>query len=140
MNRVHWLRQHEIEQLRELHHQATEPHLRNRCEMILLSNNGLTPPQIAQRLGGSRRTITRYIQRYEAHRLAGLYDKPKPGRPRRVTDEYLEKLQATVVQDPRLLGQPYSHWTTENLARYLEEQTGICLCSRQVAKYLKSNR
>jgi transposase len=86
MNRVHWLRNHEIQQLQELHHTTQSPYLRNRCEIILLSNHGLTPPQIAKQVGSSRRTITRCIQNYEAQGLAGLYPRPKTGRPRKLTD------------------------------------------------------
>ena len=108
--------------------------------MILLSNRGLSPPQIAERAGFSRRTVTRYIQRYEAQGLGGLYDKPKPGRRRRVTDEYVEKLQAAVDQNPRDVGRPYSNWTTENLATYMGEQTGITIGARQLENYLKANR
>lgn len=140
MNRVHLLRDSEREQLQQLHRQTKDASVRSRCEMILLSNEGLTPPQIAERVRFSRRTVTRFIQRYEAEGIKGLPDKPKPGRPRRVTDEYLQKLEAAVEQNPRDLGQPFSSWTTEHLASYLSEQTGITIGARQVENYLKANR
>jgi predicted ArsR family transcriptional regulator len=90
MNRVHWLRNQEIQQLQELHHHTQMPYLRARCEIILLSDQGLTPPQIAKQVGSSRRTVTRCIQSYEAQGIAGLYHRPKPGRPRKLPDAYPE--------------------------------------------------
>lgn len=53
--------------------------------MILWSNGGLSPRQIAKRVRFSRYTVGHYIQRYEAAGLAGLFTKPRSGRPRRVT-------------------------------------------------------
>lgn len=64
--------------------------MRSRCDMILLSNEGLSPLQIGKRV--------RFSQRYEAKGVAGLFTKPRSGRPRRVTPEYEAKLLEAVEQ------------------------------------------
>jgi transposase len=139
MNRVHSLSEEEVSVLVQLHRETHDADVRSRCDMILLSNEGLSPPQIAKRVRFSRYTVVRYIQRYEAEGTAGLFTKPGSGRPRRVTPEYEVRLLEAVDQAPRSLGLPYSNWTTANLADYLAEQTGIVICPRQVDNYLKAH-
>jgi transposase len=107
--------------------------------MILLSNEGLSPPEIAHRVRFSRETVVRFVKRYNDEGIAGLVDKPRSGRPPRVTDAYVTQLLAAIEQEPRDLGLPFSNWTTANLAEYLATQTGIAMSARQVENYLKTN-
>jgi putative transposase len=137
MNRVHTLSDEEANALKRLHRKTSNADVRSRCDMILLSNEGLSPPQIAKRVRFSRDTVVRYIHRYETEGLHGLYTKARSGRPRRVTPEYEAKLLAAVEKEPRTLGLPFSNWTTANLAEYMAEQTSILISPRQVERYLK---
>lgn len=139
MNRVHPLSEEEVSALVRLHRETKDADARSRCDMILLSNEELSPPQIAQRVRFSRSTVVRYIQRYEAEGVDGLFTQPRSGRPRRVTSEYEAKLLEVVKQVPRSLGLPFSNWTTANLADYLAKQTGIAISARQVENYLKAH-
>ena len=132
MNRVHTLSETEVQALEQLHRETGDADVRSRCDMILLSNEGLSPPRIAKRVRFSRDTVVRYIKRYEAEGLSGLFTKPRPGRPRRVTREYEAMLLAVVEQEPRSLGLPFSNWTTANLADYMAQETGIVITPRQV--------
>lgn len=137
MNRVHTLSDDEVRALERLHRETNDADVRTRCDMILLSNEGLSPPQIAKRIRFTRYTVVRFIQRYEAEGLQGLYTKPRSGRPRRVTPDYEANLLAAVEKEPRALGLPFSNWTTANLAEYMTQQTGIGIKPRQVERYLK---
>jgi len=139
MNRVHTLSDEEAKALKRLHRETNEADVRSRCDMILLSNDGLSPPQITKRVRFSRSTVVRFIHRYEAEGLQGLYTKPRSGRPRRVTPEYETKLLAAVEKEPRSLGLPCSNWTTANMAEYLTGQTSIVISPRQVERYLKTH-
>jgi len=137
MNRVHTLTDEEVKALKRLHRETSHADVRSRCDMVLLSNEGLSPPQIAKRVRFSRYTVVRFIHRYESEGLQGLYTKPRSGRPRRVTPEYEAKLLAAVEKEPRSLGLPFSNWTTANLAEYMAEETAIVITPRQVERYLK---
>ncbi len=139
MYRVHDLSDQEVQALEQLHRETNDADVRSRCDMILWSNEGLTPPQIAARARFSRETVVRYIKRYEAEGLAGLFTKPRSGRPRRVTPLYEAQLLEAVEQEPRALGLPFSNWTTANLAEYMAQQTGIHITARQVEHYLKAH-
>lgn len=139
MNRVHTLSGEEIQALEDLHRKTDDADVRSRCDMILWSNEGLSPPQIAQRVRFSHDTVARYIKRYEDEGLTGLFTKSRSGRKRRVTSEYETKLLEVVAQIPRSLGLPFSNWTTAKLAEYMAQQTGISISSRQVENYLKAH-
>jgi len=139
MNRVHTLSEEEIAALKQLHRETKEADVRSRCDMILWSNEGLSPPRIAEQVRFSRDTVVRFIKSYEAEGLEGLLTKPRPGRPSRVTTAYVAKLLETIEQEPRSLGMPFSNWTTANLADYLANETGIRVTARQVENCLKAH-
>jgi len=83
-------------------------------------------------------TVRRWLKRWLAEGIAGLPDRPMPGGPAKITNEYREQLLATVRQRPRSLGQPYSPWTLQRLAEYLAEVTGLRLSYETVRVALKA--
>ncbi len=137
MNRVHSLTGEEIAALERLHRQTEDANVRSRCDMILLSNEGLSPPRIAKRVRFGHDTVSRNIAHYEVEGLTGLLPKPRSGRPREVTPEYEALLLQLVEQEPRAVGMPFSNWTTANLAEELVHRTGIEITPRHVENYLK---
>src|SRR4028118_549168 len=58
-----------------------------RAKVILWSAEGETNSDIADRLGWTKATVGKWRQRFVDHRLAGLYDEVRPGRPRTIEDE-----------------------------------------------------
>jgi len=129
----------EIRALKVQRETTHKSRLRGRCDMVLMAHEGLSPAQIAERLGVGQATVSRYLHRYRAEGVAGLGDRPRAGRPRRVTPEYEETLLHVVAQPPAALDLPFAHWTTARLAGYMAEQTGIVITPRQVENYLKMN-
>jgi len=138
-NYVHSLNLQEIKALQHLHRQTKDADVRSRCEMILLSSEGVSAPKIAPRVRFSDRTVRRVIERYEAAGIVGLSRKAPPGRPPRVTAGYLTQLETTVDQWPRDLDLPFSNWTCENLVVYMAQQTDIVIGARQMENYLKAH-
>ncbi len=137
--RVHSLTREERDALHHLHRTTKEPSVRSRCDMMLWSDEGLSPPQIASRVRFCRETVVRQIKRYEKEGLAGLSNKRPPGRPARVTSAYLEQVEQFIDQPPRAFGLSFSNWTTKNLATYMAQQTGIVIQARQMENYLKAH-
>jgi len=78
MRCVHHLSDIERKALLQLHHQTRQADVRIRCDMILLSDQGLSPPEIAQRVLFSGRTVLPYIGRHEAEGVSGLLARPTP--------------------------------------------------------------
>jgi transposase len=69
---------------------------------------------VAAVVGVSRDTVLKWRNRFLAHRLEGLSDEPRPGRPRTVTDEQVE-LVITKTLEERGPGQD-THWSTRSMA------------------------
>ena len=53
-----------------------------RARMVLLAADGMPLDQIARQLGADRTIVRTWVDRYRADGLAGLQDRPRPGRPR----------------------------------------------------------
>ena len=58
-----------------------------RMRIVLGCADGESGSMIAQRLGTTVQTVSKWRRRYQAYRLAGLTDAPRAGRPRSVDDE-----------------------------------------------------
>lgn len=63
--------------------QYTRPHREViRARIVLLAAEGHTDTEIARRLDCTDKTATKWRRRYATQGLAGLDEKPRPGRPR----------------------------------------------------------
>jgi putative transposase len=85
---------------------------------------------IAKKLGINRGTVSKWRDRYVEHRIGGLYDELRPGRPRTVDDERVAQLIATTLHTKPADGS--THWST----RLLQSATGISKST--VHRYLKT--
>jgi len=86
-----------------------------RARVVLLAAEGLKNTQIAQRLGISRPTVTKWRSRFVEHRLDGLTDEPRPGRPRTITDEQVEQVIITTLESTP---KGATHWSTRLMAAH----------------------
>jgi transposase len=72
--------------------------------------------EIAERLGTHRHTVAKWRRRYATRGLAGLTDEPRPGAPRTITDDRVDRVLATTLEQAPPNG---THWSTRQLARHL---------------------
>jgi len=74
------------EQKRELHllAQSEVGRVSYRAHFVLLSDQGKSPPEIAGLFGHSAASVRGWLKRYRAEGIAGLYDRPRSGRPRKL--------------------------------------------------------
>ena len=91
--------------------------LARRARIVLLADEGVGTNEIVARVGVSKPTVIAWKKRYAADGIAGLEDRPKPGRPAQI-DEVAVVL-ATLEPPPEKLG--VTHWSS----RLLGEQLGI---------------
>jgi transposase len=84
-----------------------------RSRIVLLAAQGLSNTEIARRLGISRPPVTKWRSRFAEHRLDGLVDEPRPGRPRTVTDEQVEEV---IVKTLETTPKDATHWSTRSMA------------------------
>jgi transposase len=84
-----------------------------RSRVVLLASDALNNTEIAERLGVERKMVRRWRGRFAEHRLDGLTDEPRPGQPRKVTDEKVEEvITKTLESTPKNA----THWSTRSMA------------------------
>ena len=64
----------------------------------------------------SRPTVTKWRNRFAERRLEGLLDEPRPGRPRTVSDEQVQRIVTTTLESTP---KDATHWSTRSLAAHL---------------------
>jgi transposase len=86
-----------------------------RSRMVLAFAGGAGVSAVAAELGVSRATAGKWRSRFLESRLKGLSDEQRPGRPRTVTDEQVEKVIAATLEQAPPGGD--THWSTRSMAR-----------------------
>ena len=130
----------ELQALNDLYHHTKDVRLRTRAQMMLLViEDKMTAPQIAKIVRQNDQTVRRWIKRFNAEGINGLYDVPKPGAPVQVPDSYREQLLVIVRRRPRSLDQAYSLWTLQRLADFMAEETGLRFSTETIRRILKAN-
>src|SRR5680860_877661 len=87
--------------------------LARRCRIVLACAQGATNLQVADQVGVNPHTVSKWRHRFADARLEGLVDAPRPGAPRTVTDEVVEKV---VVDTLETTPKDATHWSTRSLA------------------------
>src|SRR5256884_7100412 len=85
-------------------HDAT-PRARVRAHGILLSAQGMKIKEIAKIYQVDRDTVATWIKKWEQTGVASLYDKPRSGRPPKLTLEEKDLARQYIKEDPRCLKQ-----------------------------------
>jgi len=67
----------------------------------------------------------KWVSRYAQQGVQGWVDRPRPGRPPKVTCEVAQHLDRLVDQDPLQPGASHSQWRCQALATVLAHQPGV---------------
>jgi transposase len=85
-----------------------------RARIVLECAQGRSNSEIAASLAVSRETVRKWRARFVRDRLEGLTDEPRPGAPRKITDEQVEQvITATLEQKPP---KNDTQWSTRSMA------------------------
>ena len=84
--------------------------------------------------------LRKWVYRFANQGVPGLVDRPRSGRPPKVTCELEQHLNRLVDQDPLQHGSLYSPWSCRELAAVLAQQTGVQLGRERVRCALKKSR
>jgi len=91
---------HTIKQLLSLAKTEKDKHLAVRIQVVALAKQGLTCPAIVEMTGYCRRTIQKWIARYNQCGIKALSDKPRSGRPVKLPIDQYDQFCARVDAGP----------------------------------------
>jgi transposase len=88
--------------------------LAQRCRIVLGCAAGKSNKEVAAELGVSQHMVGKWRQRFVADRLGGLADEPRPGAPRTIGDEQIERVVVSTLER-----QPAdaTHWSRASMAK-----------------------
>lgn len=106
------IEQRELESLARRSRSA--PAVAQRARMVLGCASGQDNKTVARRVRVRPATVGKWRGRFIERRIAGLLDEPRPGAPRKITDEQIEDvIVRTLESTPR----EATHWSTREMAR-----------------------
>lgn len=135
-----YLRADEREELERIVRAARSPQRDvRRARIALMAAAGLDNRVIAQLAGTSENTVSLWRRRLSREGLPGLHDRPRPGRPSPFTPIQRARVIQKAVELPQSSGQPYTHWSTAELARAVCDAGVVTsITSSTVAKWLNA--
>jgi transposase len=84
-----------------------------RCRIVLAAAEGRSSKEIAAELGCNDSTVGKWRGRFARRGLDGLHDEPRPGKPRSISDEDVERvIVKTLEEQPK----DATHWSTRSMA------------------------
>src|SRR6478672_12578222 len=117
------------DELQALRRTPVSPKVRDRIEMVLLSDAGWSAPRIAEHLGYCGQTVRDLLRAFLARGLDALHPfRPGPAPDIAHRDRVAEELARSLAEDRT--------WTSRQLSRALAER-GIALGARQIRRHLK---
>jgi transposase len=103
----------------------------HRLHGLLLITGGHGCQQVADLFGEDRRTVQRWVKRFETHGLDGLREGERPGRPATLDAKQWAKLGRELRRNPREFGHAAHLWDGKLLAEHLRQRYDITLGVRQ---------
>ena len=85
-----------------------------RCRIVLAAAAGESNEEIAARLACNRNTVGKWRGRFVERRLDGLHDEPRPGKPRTISDEDVERVIVKTLEETPAAA---THWSTRSMAQ-----------------------
>jgi transposase len=85
-----------------------------RAKIVLASSAGLTNVAVAAKLRTSHVTVGKWRRRFVEGGVDALYDEPRPGAPRKISDEEVEDIIVTTLESKP---KGRTHWSTRKMAQ-----------------------
>lgn len=104
---------------------------------LALVLDGRSRSEAAKLCGMDRQTLCDWVHRYAGEGLAGVYDRPRPGRPPGLSPEQEADLARIVEAGPDLEKDGVIRWRRVDLQKVIAEKFGVSLHERSVGRLLR---
>jgi len=102
-----------------------------------LLEQGLHQAEVARRVGVHRQSVSRWAGQLEEAGRAGLKRAGRAGRKPKLSEADRKRIEQGLKQGPEALGYPTSLWTSQRVARLIEQECGIRYTTTHVWRLLK---
>lgn len=92
----------------------TSQALARRCRIILSFADGISDTEVAKKERLSRQTVGKWKRRFITGGVDALLDEPRPGAPRKLADEDIERV---ITQTLESTPADATHWSTRSMAK-----------------------
>lgn len=110
----------------------------HRLHGVLLVASNYTCTNVAHLFGEDRRTIQRWVSRFETSGFDGLRDGDHSGRPTKLDEKQLTNIAAALRKTPRDFGHEQNLWDgkmlSEHIKRHYDIKLGVRQCQRLFSK------
>ena len=114
-----------MDKLRRLRAETKDKKGANRLLAYIMRKKGNSTQEISDANEIPYTTTQRWLVEATRRELDAVYDKPKPGRPCRLTTRQRRKLCRIVSEDPKKHGFQGGAWTARQLAVVVKEEFGV---------------
>jgi transposase len=126
-----------VEQLRAAAARESDARIARRILAIAMVLAGHSRQAAAEAQAMERQTLRDWVIRFNEHGLAGLADRPRPGRPARLNADQEAQLESWVEQGPDLAKDGVVRWRRLDLRERIMQRFGITMHERSVGKILR---
>jgi transposase len=117
--------------------QAKEARVFRRAQAVRNVVKGQRLQTVSDTLSFTYSALRKWVHRFASQGVQGLVDRPRSGRPPKMTCELEKHLNRLVDEDPLQHGSIHSQWSCRELATVLARQTGVQLGRESVRGVLK---
>src|SRR5919107_5996539 len=124
-------------ELRRMARRERSPRTATRLLAIANALEGMSRAEAARLAGMERQALRDAVVRYNAEGIAGLHDRPKPGRPERLSEAEQASLAAHVFAGPDPERDGTSARTRADLCAWLETRFGEAFHPSSLSRVLR---
>ena len=92
---------------------STAQAIAQRARIVLECESGKPNTQVAEEMSLTRETVGKWRRRFLEKRIDGLFDEPRPGAPRKISDDDVERVIALTLESTPPNA---THWSTRSMA------------------------
>ena len=134
---VHKLTEQDIRRLKEFDKEIANSNVHDRVRAVLLSHKKYNISRLSQILDLNNDDVSKWLNRYESEGVTGLLNRPRSGRPAKITQHHIRLMLEVIEKSPRLYGYNRSQWDCNLLSLYLKKRTKVVISDEWVRLLLR---
>ena len=124
-------------ELRALARRERDGRVSSRLLALANALDGMSRDEAARAAGMDRQTLRDWVHRYNAGGVAGLRDRPRPGRPCSLDEGRQAALKGLILRGPRLERDGCVAWRARDLRALVERRFGVHYSESGIRRLLR---